>query len=56
MTAWIWLLLVTAGAAAVGVFIYFGQERTKHRLPVQAEARRDAATRDLYRDEDGGRS
>jgi hypothetical protein len=29
MTAWVWFLVVFAGAAALGAFIFYGEERTE---------------------------
>jgi hypothetical protein len=52
MTAFLWFLLVTAGAAAVGFFIFYGQRKTAQPEPIEAVARRDAATREIYRRED----
>ncbi len=49
MTAWMWLSVVAAGAAALGYSIFHGEQRSEKPEPIRAKARRDAATRDLYR-------
>ncbi len=48
MTAWMWLLVVSAGAALLGYFIFYGQRRTEEPEPIAAKARRDEATRVTY--------
>jgi len=48
MTAWIWLLVITLGAAALGAFIYYGQRKTEEPEPISTEANRERATRKLY--------
>ena len=50
MTAWIWLLAVFGGAAALGACIFYGQEKSEE--PQSSGARREAATRSLYKDAD----
>lgn len=50
MTAWMWLLVVLAGAAALGAFILYGQHKSEEPEPIEAKQRREAATRAVYRD------
>ncbi|MFN3625212.1 MAG: hypothetical protein ACK4TP_14250 [Hyphomicrobium sp.] len=54
MTAWLWLLVVVVGAAALGAFILYGQEKSEERQPLDATLRRDAATREAYRKAERG--
>jgi hypothetical protein len=44
-----WFLVVAAGAAVLGYFIFYGERKTEKAQPLQARARRDEATRDVYR-------
>jgi hypothetical protein len=55
MTAWMWLLVVLAGAAALGAFILYGQEKTEEPEPIEADRRREAATRETYRKAEEGK-
>lgn len=54
MTAWLWLLVVTLGAAVLGAFIFYGQEKTEQEEPIEAKNYRDAAAREAYRDAERG--
>lgn len=55
MTAWMWLLVVLGGAAALGAFILYGQEKSEEPEPLETQRRREAATRQVYRDADEDR-
>lgn len=48
MTDLIWLAVVMVGAALIGAFIYYGQEKTEQPESVNTKRRRDAATRAQY--------
>lgn len=48
MTAWMWLLVVLVGAAVLGAFILYGQEKTEEPESPRAKRRREKATRELY--------
>jgi hypothetical protein len=56
MTAWIWLLAVFGGAAALGACIFYGQfygqEKSEEPQSSGARQRREAATRGPYKDAD----
>jgi len=52
MTAWMWLLAVFGGAAALGACIFYGQEKSEEPQSSGARQRREAATRSLYKDAD----
>jgi hypothetical protein len=47
-----WLLVVMAGAAALGAFIYYGQEKSEEPEPLAVDRRREQATREVYDKED----
>lgn len=52
MTAWMWFLVVAAGAAVLGYFIFYGEQKTEQPESIATKARRDAATREVYREND----
>lgn len=57
MTAWIWMLMGLLGLLALAAGIYYGQYKSTHPAHTRREdRRRDAATRQLYREEEHQRA
>lgn len=52
MTAWMWLMVVLGGAALLGAFIFYGQEKSEEPEALETKLRREAATRDIYEQAD----
>ena len=57
MTEWLWMLMGLLGLAALAAGLAYGQYRSTHPAHTRSEdRRRDAATRELYRQEERERS
>ena len=52
---WLWLVIVGGGALLIGLFMAYGQARTKN-LTTGEKAARDAGTRQVYADDDQPRT